>query len=582
MNDTGPKQTSFVTTLFSALTTEKAILIIISILGIIVFFNTFFNNFIGDDFNQIVDNPIVHSIGNFPRFFLGSTFNTGGQLGGVYYRPFQSAYYAVVYSLFGAHAFYFHLFQLLLHIVNAILLLLFFRYFFDKKLSFVLSLIFLVHPINTETISYIADAQDILFLLFGLLALNVVKKDSQSARKYFWIFLLLFSSLLSKETGLLFIPTLLFFVYLFKRKQLATYFGVSALVFLSYIFFRFGIAHIEFGMIFTAPFPYMSLAQRMINMPAIAFYYLKTAFYPMKLITPQSWFITSVSIKDFYGPLIFVSLFFIICVAIGLILFKKRRQWFRAYLFFSLLLVLGLVMHLQFFPLDFTVADRWFYFPLIGLLGVLGVCFANLDGFFRDHKIPVLLFVIVILGFFSVRSFIRTANWRDGLTLFSHDVKISRDNYVLEDALGSQLSTVGRYDEAKLHLEKSISLFPNGSNWTNLSVVYNRSGQNSEAQEALKKAIGFDDFYLAYENLAGMMFIYDEPLKAKEFINGALAKYPYSARIWLALALVENKLGDHEAALTAAEKSYSLGQDDLNTYVYTQLMNNKPVDVNLK
>src|ERR1039458_5774375 len=87
---------------FTPLTNVKAIHFII-ILGFIVFLNGLFNNFIGDDFEQIINNPYVHSLNNIFIFFSGSTFYNGNSQGliGSFYRPIMTVFYAVIYTLFG-------------------------------------------------------------------------------------------------------------------------------------------------------------------------------------------------------------------------------------------------------------------------------------------------------------------------------------------------------------------------------------------------------------------------------------------------------------------------------------------------
>jgi len=115
--------------LFIPLTTKKAI-IFIFLIGFIVFFNGLFNNFILDDTQQIVDNVHVHSIGYFFSFFTGSTFYNGGtSLAGVYYKPLLITFFSFIYTFFGAQPFIFHLFQILLHIINACIIFLLFKCF---------------------------------------------------------------------------------------------------------------------------------------------------------------------------------------------------------------------------------------------------------------------------------------------------------------------------------------------------------------------------------------------------------------------------------------------------------------------
>src|SRR5207249_2274788 len=104
-------------------------------------------------------------------FFTGSTFfNGNSQIAiGNYYRPLLTTYFAGIYSLSGANYFLFHFFQLLLHIVNTIMVFFFLKHFLKGAITLFLSLLFLVHPINSEVVFYISDAQEVLFFFFGML-----------------------------------------------------------------------------------------------------------------------------------------------------------------------------------------------------------------------------------------------------------------------------------------------------------------------------------------------------------------------------------------------------------------------------
>ena len=134
--------------LFLPLTPYKAITIFVFV-GFLVFANMLFNSFVWDDIAYITKNPGVHQL-DIPSLFGPNMFNSGP-----FYRPIPAVYFATIYSLFGANTFFFHLFQLLLHLVSTSLLFIFFRMFFKPAISFFLALIFLVHPIQVESVSYI-------------------------------------------------------------------------------------------------------------------------------------------------------------------------------------------------------------------------------------------------------------------------------------------------------------------------------------------------------------------------------------------------------------------------------------------
>ncbi len=187
--------------LFVPLTTIKAFSFI-AIIGIIVFFNGLFNGFVGDDYPQIIYNLTIQSFNNIPAFFSGSTFYKGPglNLGGIYYKPLLETSYSLTYSLFGPNYFAYHLFELLIFIINACLVFLLFKSFFNKPIAFILSIVFLIHPINSESAFYISDTQETLFFLFGMIALLLLKKY-HSQKALIVASLLLLLSLLSKETG---------------------------------------------------------------------------------------------------------------------------------------------------------------------------------------------------------------------------------------------------------------------------------------------------------------------------------------------------------------------------------------------
>src|SRR5476651_1982368 len=108
----------------------KTAVLLLIITGLIIYFPALFNGFVGDDYQQIVNNTQIHSLTNFPHYFTGSTYESGGadRITGLFYRPLMLTSFAILYSLFGVNPLPFHLLQVLLHIANTILLVLFLRY----------------------------------------------------------------------------------------------------------------------------------------------------------------------------------------------------------------------------------------------------------------------------------------------------------------------------------------------------------------------------------------------------------------------------------------------------------------------
>ena len=206
---------------------------IIAFLGLIVYANSLYNGFVWDDYGLILENPHVHSFGVFN--FFGNDFF----LNQSWYRPMFGIYISFLYMLFGQQAFFYHLFQMLIHIANACMVFLLFKKSLKASTALILSLIFLVHPINVETVSFISDSLNVLFLFFGLLALLISQQEKQTHKTLWAIGILLFLSLITRETGVLFIPIILLSQYLFRRQHVAPIFIATLSPLAVYFFIRF-------------------------------------------------------------------------------------------------------------------------------------------------------------------------------------------------------------------------------------------------------------------------------------------------------------------------------------------------------
>ncbi|MEK9130191.1 MAG: hypothetical protein AAB526_02240 [Patescibacteria group bacterium] len=504
----------------------KNILIII-VLGFLIYGFSLSNNFVWDDEEQIINNQAIHSIANFPKFFQGSTFNSGGSnsLTGLYYKPLMTSGFSIIYSLFGPNPFFFHLLSLIFHIGNSILIFLIFLRFFPNPIALFCSLIFLIHPINTEAVVYISSLQEVMFLFFGLISFYLFLKKKMPI--FVGIFFLL--SLLSKETAIGFfflIPSYLILEKIINKKWefynnkiLLYYFSFLTI----YFFLRIKIAGILFQNHNLTPISKMEFYERLISIPKIIFFYLQNFFYPINLGISQHWVVTTFDFQNFWKPLLIVIGFFLLLIAGFIYLLKKKNKKIMVYIFFFLWFLIGIGMHLQIISLDMTVADRWFYFPIIGLLGMIGVILLEIK-----NKKTILIIGIIIVFLFSTRSFIRTLDWKNGLTLYSKDIITVVGSFDLENNLGVELYRNGDYKNAKIHFEKSTKIAPFWwTNWNNLGVSFENEKNFSKAVDCYQKAIDNGQYFLAYENMAKTLVFYGKDReKTEKFLQTALKLFP--------------------------------------------------------
>jgi protein O-mannosyl-transferase len=564
--------------LFVPLTAFKAIHWIV-IVGLIVFFNVFFNGFVGDDETQIVNNPAVHSIANIPQFFTGSTFYNGSinKLQGLYYRPVMSSLYAIVYTFFGLNAFPYHALQVLLHILNAVLVFLIFRYFFNTFIAVILALVFLVHPVNSETVSYISNFQDILFFFFGSFALYLELFLKKNFKKLLLIAVFLLLSLFSKETSILFVAVILVYEFLFQRKSLKKTLLINIIVIAIYMFFRAIIAHITFHTDTFAPIMRLSVIERLLNVPSIFLYYVKTAFFPSNLAVSQQWIVTFQKISEFYLTLFVDTIIIAGLIGSGMFLYKQHKNYFKTYLLFNFWFLIGILFHSQiFFTLDNTVADRWFYFSLFGMLGIIGILLqiyiTRCKTISRNVIVTLLGIILVIL---SIRTMVRNANFYNNYTLYSHDIHYSKESSLLESGLGKELFDRGQYKAAESHLLQSVQLDPKGYiNWNTLGVYYERTNQIEKARNAYRTAINNNDYFIAYQNYSLFLLLNDKPEIAEKFVRRSIQKFPSDGYLWQIYSLIEHTLGHYNEALIAAKYAVTYTPTELTYTIYSRFSQN--------
>jgi tetratricopeptide (TPR) repeat protein len=100
-----------------------------------------------------------------------------------------------------------------------------------------------------------------------------------------------------------------------------------------------------------------------------------------------------------------------------------------------------------------SMADRYMYLPMIGLLIAAAWELAR----FR-FAAPV------ALALWGVLTWRQIPVWHDGVTLFSHALEVTRDNFVAHDNLGVELDRRGRAEEALAHYREAVRIRPGDRN----------------------------------------------------------------------------------------------------------------------
>ena len=192
--------------------------LILTVLIVFVYLPTFSGDFILDDRPLIQNNPYVKTFHSPFSYFTqedgvtdeldAGNYHTG------YYRPLINLTYSLDHQLWGLNAAGFRVTNLFLHIICCFVLFRFLQFLVnDRNAALWATLIFAVHPVNTESVSWIASRNNILVTMFSVSSLFFYIKSWDGKGLLSWVASILTFALaiLSKEMGFMVLP--LFFLY---------------------------------------------------------------------------------------------------------------------------------------------------------------------------------------------------------------------------------------------------------------------------------------------------------------------------------------------------------------------------------
>lgn len=339
-------------------------LFVIAGLGFLVYSNSLKGEFIWDDNWLVKDNAAIQHWSGIPKIFL-----RGIESGIEYsYRPLQAITYLIDHSLWGLKPFGYHLSNIFFHVLAAISLYgLIYVLFQDWLLAFLTSAFFVVHPVHTEAVSYIAGRSDSLALLFMLVVIILYVKTLESKNRWCYVLALVsyLGALLSREHSVVLPVVLLLYHYAFKKKFWAKGFIPVLLVTLTYIFLRVTLLK-----------PLLYVAQNLSTLwQRIPGFFVALSTYLRLLVLP-------VHLHMEYGSNVFsiseprsAGGFLLLLSALFYILKEKRRRslgFFSVSWFFLTLLPVS-----NLYPINAYMAEHWLYLPSVGFFLIVARGFSS-------------------------------------------------------------------------------------------------------------------------------------------------------------------------------------------------------------
>lgn len=537
--------------------------LILFFLGVIVYANSFGNQLFWDDDDNVVNNVYIRSWKFLPNYFTENLIAGAGQHSN-YWRPLLLLSFSLDYKIWELTPLGYHLTNTLLHIFNAFLIYSLLSLIFkNKKVSFLTALIFLLHPLQTEAVTYVSGRADPLSIFFILIAFILYYFYREKEKNKFLILSCLFFTfaLLTKES-VIFFPVLVFFYEVLfsgrlKNSLLKTfpYFLIAIFYFvLRLTILNFGQTLNLYGQenIFSQNIHY-----RIFTFLKILLIYFGLYFAPVHLHMER---ITEVLTSLLY-PEILLSLLILALVAVVSIYFLKRKNKIFAFgsgLFFISLFPFSNIL----VPISGLLYEHWLYFPLVGISLILAYLFDFLFFEFLPKLKNSRIFRLLLLGafasfllFLSSRTMLRNLDWKDPITFYNQTLKYSETARV-HNNLAMAYSEQEDLEKAISHYKRAIEVadvYPQTHN--NLGNAYKEIGEIEKAVEEFEKAISMDKFFfVAYNNLTNLYLEQKEYDKAIEVCQRYLELFPENAFVLYNLGNLYYLEKDYDNAILALRR----------------------------
>lgn len=518
--------------------------LLIFITPFVIYGNSFYNNFLaGDDEEIVLRNHYLRGWEYVPRFFT-ENYKAGAGSITDFWRPFQLLTYWLIVNTVGIKPWAFHFASIVFHSLCGLFLFFIFLALFQSagKVG-VAVLLWLTHPIHNEELAVttgLASPTHLFWMLLGLFTFMRFEKT----KKQRWLAVSLVSfvfSLFSKESAIVF-PALLLGMHIagikagifekLKIQQLIMKHLLFWVVAFFYVIARLTILNFQNTLnfysepnIFTKTFLY-----RLYTLFTILTHGLRVIFLPFGLHPEKSW---PVFINLFSKEVFLSFLTLAIIVVFAIIMWKKNPlftfgiSWF----FFSYFPMGNLVA-----KINALIWDHWFYVPSVGI--ILSIAALMQKKFVQRASLFVFIPVIIM---FSTITLSRNHFFKDTEAVSRYILRYEPQTVKTWNNLGMALAEKGKHEEAISCYLKSIQLadvYPQTHH--NLANEYFALGKYEQAEAEYFRALSIDsNFYYSYLGLGNLYLAKNETKKAAEYFKKAVEIYPYLPKVKEFLKRVE-------------------------------------------
>lgn len=533
---------------------DRYVYILLCIVVITIYLNSLGNDFVSDDREGILFNPEVGEWSYVFRSFIG--------MGNSITRLF-------IAHIFGMQAWAFRGFNILMHAGAVCSVYYLFKNLYDKRLGLLTSFLFAVHPILTESITWIAGAGYVSYGLYFLLSfIFFLESDDKYNWKYFLSIFLYLCAILTSEKAVSLSAIFILYKFIYSQESRSGFWKSTSYMLISipFIYLLTQVLGKRTEILAKTYYQEGGYVNPLQQIPIAITEYIQLFLWPQGLTLYHSEVFYTYT--EYY---IRAAVFLAIIIPIFILLFKVRRGFkntlmfwkniafekdknylrilsYKYLAFWFFFFVIVLLPTLTPLKISWLVAERYVYLGIVGLSAIVAYVFYKLINIesVRISIIGIFIFMLIVLG---IRTVYRNTDWFNEDTLWFATVKYSPSSPNIHNNLGDVYSRRGEYDKALQEFSYATKLKPNYADaYHNLAYTY----QTLYTKE-------------------------QDPVKKKEYIDLAKQNYleaiKHSSVLWQSrqnLAILHFEEGDLDKGYERYREALTISPNNFNliaTYI---------------
>jgi len=534
--------------------------IAIFLIGFSIYSNVLQGEFVSDDYHSIVNNPAIRDVSNLGGIL--EAFNT---------RFLVGVTFALNYKIGKLEVFGYHIINILIHIFVSFLIFHFVRLTLQLysnqtqfnqssySIAFLSSLIFLCHPVQTESVSFITQRFSLIATSCYLLTIIFyIKARLSSKRVYLFLSLgSMFLGMFSKEFIITVPITLIVYeIYFFKEEKIRIWQKLRKVLpfFLLILLLPIAFYQEHQASVFTLKDTFLHRSIDL-NYFLTEINVLKTYLRLLILPINQNHAYDYPIVQSFLEPIFLFSFCLLASLwVLAIYLFsRKRLMSFCLFWFFITTSVEFVVVSIV---NSNVIFEHWLYLPMVGLSTLVSLIFHEVFKKKQSLKWAAIVFLIAL----SIATYNRNKVWQSETGFWQDVVRKSPNIATPYFAVGNAYKRQGNDQRAVSYFNKALNIDPNFVDaLNNLGVFYAKRGEKDLAVKYFKRILEVDsEFSEAYTNIGYYYYLKGSYNESIQYYQESIKRTPSYSDGYSYLGTSFLKIGDLKKAETHFKKALNL------------------------